>query len=567
MSNIIQPLTSLHLSEKSPEQDFGQLKDSIIFLSNFPQKNPAPVFSVNNNDELIYFNQSAKPLLNDWLKKYHALLPDHFFEKIYKVLVTRQETIIEESWQDNHYLFSITLGAPGTVNLYGTNITELKKTQDELIYLSNHDVLTGLYNRNAFDKALRQAIVDTGEHQQMCGILLIDLDDFKSINDSFGHHVGDELLITVGRFLLEQTRKEDVVARLGGDVFAILMPRISIKQSAEKLAQSLLDRFTRPIKLENHLFQATISIGIAIAKPSETDSITLLKNADLALYHVKNSGRNNFKCFSDNIQQKFQRQVTLQSTLIDSLHNNDFYIVYQPQYQLPDNTISGLEALLRWHHPELGPVTPDEFIPISEKNGTIIELGLWVLENACREYMVWHKKGFIPKSFKLSINLSPVQLQSESFIASLNNILQVTNMPAKNLEFELTETAVMTNTVELDSILSKLRQMNISVAIDDFGTGYSSLSRLKDLHINTLKIDKSFVKDITTDKDHNAIVKSIIALGHSLNLKVITEGVETKQQLETISHHGCQFVQGFYFGQKPLGSNEVLKVLKKFSQR
>jgi diguanylate cyclase (GGDEF)-like protein/PAS domain S-box-containing protein len=451
----------------------------------------------------------------------------------------------------------------GNVVGYGKvtrDLTERRKFEEEIIYLSNHDMLTGLYNRMAFNEILKRELDKSNRNKTSVALLMIDIDKFKNINDGFGHHMGDKLLILFAEQLQKCVRKVDFISRLGGDEFVIILPNIVNESNAERVAKKILECFQKPFKLEEHFFYATVSIGIAISDYRHQDFSTLVKNADIALYTVKEFGRNNYKVFSEDIDSTFKKQCQLQGDLSTALAKNQFFLVYQPQYILPSKKIVGMEALVRWQHPKAGVIMPNNFISLAEKNGIIIHIGEWVLKNACKQYMAWQASGLVNKSIKLAINVSPLQLTDrfmESFIAILNE----TKMLPQNLELELTESAVMLSPVELDSIFKQLQEIGVSVAIDDFGTGYSSLSRIKELPISSLKIDKSFIDSIDKNKNDAKIVKSIISLGKNLGLKIISEGVETEKQLQLLARYNCKIVQGFYF-ETPLAADEISHLLK-----
>ncbi len=464
-------------------------------------------------------------------------------------------------------IFPIKINQIYTFHAFIRDITDRKQAEKEIRYLSNHDMLTNLYNRAEFERRLKSEIVNSRQDNTSVAVLMLDLDNFKTVNDTFGHHVGDQLLVIVAKQLQESVRKEDFVARLGGDEFVVIFPNIRDETDVKKLAQKLIKRFNKPFKLENHYFHATMSIGIAVSPHSGKDELTLVKNADIALYSVKESGRNNYQFFSDEINETFKYRSKLETELPAAIQRNQFFIVYQPQYKLPEKKIIGMEALLRWQHPEFGLISPNDFIPIAEKNGFIVLIGEWVLKNACQQYVNWKSQCIIPDNLKLAVNLSPKQLAKEQFTESFLAILKETNMPPQNLELELTETAVMTSAIDLDPILEELQNIGIRISIDDFGAGYSSLSRLKNLPVSSLKIDKSFINDLENDPDDAMIVKSIIALGNSLGLNVIPEGVETENQLKLLMDYHCQIVQGFYFGKEPLKADAMTSLLKKDFQK
>ncbi len=461
--------------------------------------------------------------------------------------------IITPLYDSNHHLIGF-----GKVT---RDLTERKQSEDEITYLSSHDTLTHLYNRSAFIDTLRNEIQKASQTNASLAIMMLDLDHFKTINDTFGHHIGDQLLIMIAGYLQESIHVGDYVARFGGDEFVIILPNIKDETNITHLAETLISRFNKPFKIENHYFHATVSIGIAIFPHAGIDEVSLVKNADIALYSVKELGRNHYQIYSDKISLIFKHRSQLESMLPNAIEKNQFFLVYQPQHSLPGKEIIGIEVLLRWQHPELGLVSPNDFIPIAEKNGIIVQIGEWVLKKACSQYVIWQSNGLIADDLKLSVNVSPKQL-SERFINSFVSILNDTKMSPHNLVLELTETAVMTSTIDIDPIFKKLQDIGISISIDDFGMGYSSLSRLKNLPITSLKIDKSFIDVLDKDPDDAVIVKSIIALGNSLGLNVIPEGVETDKQLQLLIKYQCKTVQGFYFGKEPLRSYDMTQLLQ-----
>ncbi|OAI49136.1 hypothetical protein AYO45_03265 [Gammaproteobacteria bacterium SCGC AG-212-F23] len=464
-------------------------------------------------------------------------------------------TIITPLYDFNHHLLGF-----GKVT---RDLTERKQSEDEILYLSNHDTLTNLHNRSAFIDTLKNEIQKSSHMNTSLAIMMLDLDNFKIVNDTFGHHIGDQLLMIIAKQLQETVRKEDFVARFGGDEFVIILTDIADETYVKNLAETLINRFNKPFKIENHYFHVTISIGIAISPRAGTDEISLIKSADIALYSVKELGRSQYQIFSDKLSSSFMYRSKLESILPMAIGENQFFLVYQPLYHLPNKKIIGMEVLLRWQHPELGLISPNDFIPIAEKSGIIVQIGEWVLKNACFQYVIWQSNGLITNDLKLSVNLSPKQLSEHRFINSFTSILNDTKMSPKNLVLELTETAVMTSTIDIDPIFEKLQNIGISISIDDFGIGYSSFSRLKNLPISSLKIDKSFIDVLDKDPDDAMIVKSIIALGNSLGLNVISEGVETDKQLQLLIQYHCQTMQGFYFGEGPLKSSDMTQLLQK----
>jgi diguanylate cyclase (GGDEF)-like protein/PAS domain S-box-containing protein len=442
------------------------------------------------------------------------------------------------------------------------DLTERKKIEEEIVFLSHHDALTNLYNRFAFTEKLKKELMRSEQNKTSLAILMLDLDNFKSVNDTFGHHIGDRLLREVGKHLLASVRKEDAVARLGGDEFVILITDID-RENLKDFARNLIKRFNKPFQLDGHYFKATVSIGIALSPESGVDVTTLVQNADIAMYAVKEIGRNNFQFYSEDINSEFTFRSKLESLLSTAIDHDQLFLVYQPQYNLPDKKIIGVEALIRWEHPELGVIHPVDFIPIAEKNGFIVHIGEWVLRNAFTQFMEWQTKRIAPNNLKLSINVSAKQLIMPNFLKTFATILNETKMSPDKIEFELAEKAVLTSTDDLDSVIEQLRNLGVTISIDDFGSGYSTLNRLKELPVSSLKIDKSFINILAKDPNDAVIVKSIIDLGNKLGLNVIPEGVETEEQLNLLMKYHCRLAQGFYFGKEPLRVKEMTELFKK----
>lgn len=428
------------------------------------------------------------------------------------------------------------------------DITERKYNEERIHYLANFDLLTGLPNRAQMADRFKYILNVTKRNSGSFAVMFLDLDHFKNINDTLGHSYGDELLNELAKRLQAMLREEDMVSRMGGDEFIIILPNIDIN-GAEQVAQKLLNGIIQPFFIERHELTVSASIGIALYPVDGIDSETLSKNADTAMYRAKQEGRNHYCFFTEDMQVYSRRHLQLTNALRHALENNELHLVYQPQISLMDESIIGAEVLLRWQNPELGSISPAEFIPIAEDSGLIVSIGEWVLSTAVKQVKVWIDQGF--SQLIIAVNLSAVQFRQPGLASMVTRILEETHLPAEHLELELTEGAAMYDPQSAIVIMNDLHTRGIRMSIDDFGTGYSSLSYLKKFKVYKLKIDQSFVRDITTDSEDKAIVNAIINMANSLGLQTIAEGVETKEQLECLTKQGCNEVQGYYYS-KPL---------------
>jgi diguanylate cyclase (GGDEF)-like protein len=416
------------------------------------------------------------------------------------------------------------------------------RKQETLYRLAHHDVLTGLPNRLLFFDRLQQALSQAGRHDTLLGVMLLDLDRFKAINDSFGHTAGDALLQAVGRRIGECIRDGDTVARLGGDEFTILLQDIRQAQHAALVAQKIIEALQLPFLLNGYEVVVNTSIGIALY-PHCRDAETLLIHADTAMYKAKEEGGNGYRFYTDEMSSADMRRLSLETQLRKAIERNELVLHYQPQAEIASGRLLGAEALLRWQHPEHGLIPPDEFIPLAEETGLIVPIGEWVLHTACAQNRAWQDAGLAP--LRVAVNVSGRQFRRLDMLETIFRTLEDTGLDSRYLEIELTEGVLMQDTVVVVQTLHALNAMGILISIDDFGTGYSSLSYLKRFPIDMLKIDRSFVQDIVTDPDDTAIVQAIIAMSHSLGIKAIAEGVETGEQLDFLRRHGCDAVQGY----------------------
>ena len=444
-----------------------------------------------------------------------------------------------------------------------SDITERKASYERIQHLAHFDALTNLPNRALLNDHLDLAIAVANRSQTQLAIIFLDLDRFKVVNDSLGHHAGDLLLQVVSERLKNCVREIDTVARLGGDEFVILLGSIRDPSDAARVAQKVVETIAIPFMLDGNEVNIGTSIGIGIYPENGLDRPTLLKNADAAMYHAKENGRNNFQFFSSVMNDKAFERLALENDLRRALKGEEFFLHYQPQIDVQTGKIVGAEALIRWQHPERGLVPPFNFISLAEKCGLIIPIGEWVLKTACAQNIAWQKEGLPP--ILTAVNISAQQFKQKNFKESIMQILGDTGLAPHLLELEITESAFMENAESMLESLHSLKEIGLHLSIDDFGTGYSSLSYLKHFPIDKLKIDRSFVMDITDDSRNNAIIETIIHLGHNLKLKVIAEGVETAEQLATLRKLQCDEIQGYYFS-RPLSHHDFVAFAKKNRQ-
>lgn len=439
------------------------------------------------------------------------------------------------------------------------DITARIRAESEIQQLINYDTLTGLPNRSLLHDRLRLAIAQAARDQNLVGVLLLDLDRFKGINETLGHRAGDKLLKTVAKRLSACVRESDTLARLGGDEFVAILIGAHSEEGITTVAKKILTLISEPMYIDGHETYTSGSIGIAVYPMDGEDGHTLLKHADLAMYQAKELERNNFQFFSREMNIKVLERMMLETSMRKALEREEFFLVYQPQVDARSGRIIGMEALLRWQHPDMGLLGPDKFIYLAEENGFIIPIGEWVLRTACKQNKAWQDAGLAP--VRVAVNLSAKQFGQQRLDEMIAAVLMDTGLEAQWLEVEITESAIMKNADNNAAILGKLKEMGISLAIDDFGTGYSSLSYLKHFPITRLKIDRSFVRDITTNPDDAAIAEIIIAMAHTLKLNVIAEGVETRSQMEFLSFHNCVDMQGYLFS-RPVPAEEFAKFLR-----
>jgi diguanylate cyclase (GGDEF)-like protein len=433
--------------------------------------------------------------------------------------------------------------------------TQLREHRERLYHLVHHDALTNLPNRMLLQDRLARMMMKAKRHKTYVAVLFLDLDRFKKINETLGHEIGDKLLLEVSKRLENCVRKSDTVARLGGDEFGIILDDLRDIKFVAVVARKILQALSKPILIQEYELYATSSIGISLYPDDGEEEDELLRCADTALYRAKDAGKNNYQYYTSDMNTRAFEFLLLESGLRKALDNDELVVFYQPLINLEDNKLIGMEALLRWQHPEKGMISPGDFIPLAEETGLIEPIGEWVLRAACAQNKKWQDAGYPP--VKVSVNMSARQFSKKNIVEMISDILKEIDLSPEHLGIEITESVIMQDVKSTISKLTKMQEMGICLSIDDFGTGYSSLSYLKLFPIDYLKIDRSFVFNITSDSTDAAIATSIILLAHSMNLKVVAEGVETKEQLKMLRQQGCDIVQGFLFS-KPLAAEEFV---------
>jgi len=489
---------------------------------------------------------------------------NHFWEALNKqgiwkgeITNKRKDGEIFVSWQ----IVKSVSDSSGKVQQYISiinDITERKYAEDKIYNLAHHDIITQLPNRMSFHQQLDEAVDKAQRSASRLAVMFIDLDHFKLINDTSGHLVGDELLKHVALRLTDIVGKNNTISRFGGDEFTVMLPSIDSIDIPAELAKDILASLAQPFFLSSNEVTISASIGIGIYPDNGADVSALLKSADSAMYRAKENGRSSYQFYTEQMNIDAQERVTIERDLRKALKEGEFFLHYQPQIEVQNNKVIGLEALIRWQHPVKGLIPPDKFIPIAEATGLIVPIGEWVINSACHQFRQWQKAGF--DYFNIAINLSGRQFFQKGLLSSIKAIMEETDITPSNLEFEITESMMMNNIEETIETLEEIKMLGVELSIDDFGTGYSSLSHLKRFPLNKLKIDRSFVQGLPEDLDDVAIVEATIAIAHALNLTVIAEGAETQEQLEFLKARNCNEVQGYYFS-RPLPVEGVTQYL------
>ncbi|MCE3044927.1 EAL domain-containing protein [Legionella sp. 16cNR16C] len=530
-----------------------------------------PIIYVNKAFERI-MGYSEKQTLGQNLAHLQGTKTDHVNQKRIELAIRelREETVELESYRRGGELFWCELSVAPVSDSFGkvrhyvcilNDITQRREMERQLVRQATHDSLTELPNRVLLIDRVEQAILQARKKNSILAFLFLDLDRFKMTNDTLGHSVGDKLLQAVSNRLLIATNDFDTVARLGGDEFVILLQDIASETQAQQMAQELLHMIEKPFQVDQHSLKITGSIGISFYPKDGLDYESLMKNADLSMYHAKDSGRNSFRIFEPEMNRRVINRMQLDNALRDALKRGEFNLMYQPLIDLRTQKTVGVEALIRWNSHLLGAVSPIDFIGMAEENGLIIDIGKWVLEEACTQIKKWHAQGY---DISVAVNISGRQFRQTRLPETIAEILAKTQLSAKYLELELTESLLVDDVEHAVETMYQLKDMGAKLVIDDFGTGYSSLSYLKQFPVDKLKIDRSFISELVNDQNDAAIARAIINLGHSLNLEVLAEGVETDLQKNFIIKHGCDYAQGYLFKppQKPEDLREFFDSFK-----
>jgi len=572
---------NLDLQQKINEANLAknQLKESFALLQATLDSSSEGVLVIRDNKHVDICNRAILQMFNMDLETFSRSIGSDFFNNLESYVLNFDEikgvfSRLIGSQEENASV-TIEMKNNTILDCYATprmmdgkimgrvwnvrDVTELRRSERESRHNANHDRLTGLPNRVLFRERLEQALKLNHRKKLGLAILFLDLDEFKIINDSLGHEAGDELLKQVSIRLSHTLRNEDVLCRHGGDEFVLMLQGVGKIKSASASAERIINLFEAPFELRGQEVYISTSIGIALT-PNDGDSHSLLiRNSDMAMYHAKSRGRNNFQFFSEDLERLSSHRLRIKNDLKLALENNEFHLVYQPKVSLRDGTITGVEALIRWHK-NGHMISPMEFIPIAEDYGLIIPISEWVIDSACRQIRLWNDAGF--KDIRVAVNLSPRHFERGSVLQDINTAVKKHKINSQSLEIEITETAIMDDVAAAIDALQQVKDQGIQISIDDFGTGYSSLNYLKRLPINIVKIDKSFVDELGHSEVDSAMVFSIITLAHLLEYKVVAEGVEKKSTMLALKSMHCDYLQGYYFS-RPVPASELGDMLAK----
>ena len=547
------------------------LKDSQEQFQLFMENLPAGAFIKDEHNNFVFSNKylndffGVKTLEGKNLKDVMDLENDENIiendELILKGTFTSEERLSDKMGLKHYFQAHKFVINKDDKKFFGgiyTDISERKKTETKLNIMAHYDVLTNLPNRALFHDTLKNAISKAKRAKNKIALMFVDLDNFKMINDTLGHDYGDLLLIEVAKRLKNILRAEDTVSRIGGDEFTIILEDIQDISYPSIVAQKVIDTLSQPIKLDDEMGYIGASVGIAILPDDAKEIKSLIKNADIAMYTAKNSGKNIYKYFTEDMNSDASERLELSNDLRNAISNNELKLHYQPVMNIKNNTLEAFEALARWEHPKYGLITPDNFIKLAEEGGFMAKVGKWILQQSCKQIKFMQNAGV---RVKVAVNISSKQLTQNHLEKTLKDIIKESGIDPVLLELEVTESFLMENINQVEQVLINLKKIGINTAIDDFGTGYSSLGRLKKLPISKLKIDKSFIDDIPRDQDDMQIASTIITLAKQLSLEVVAEGVETKEQVEFLQSQGCHLMQGYYFSEA-IPENEINSYIK-----
>ena len=542
----------------------GREAEDIASLARIPEESPSPMVRVALDATVLYRNGPAVQLMDFWRIDVGGRLPSPWRETVIDAIHARQAMAFELRCGDSVFaLLFQPIVENGYVNIYGHDITANKETEERAQHMTSHDALTGLPNRSLFRDRLEQTLRQARRARKLAAVHLVDFDHFKEINDSLGHTVGDELLKTMAGRIKDCVRESDTVARLGADEFAIIQVDPTDVDGVASMAQKVMGVIAPPVAIGDHTLHCSATVGLTVFPDDSDDPQEILRNADLALFHAKAEARGTYRFFVAGMNETIQRRRAIESDLRMALERGEFMLYYQPKLNIVTNRITGMEALIRWRHPEQGFLSPAEFIPIAERSRLIVPIGAWALAEACRQVRAW-QDARLP-GIKVAVNLSAVQFREKDLVQMVEKTLVDTGLDSSFLEIEITEGVAMNNAVETIDVFDALAGLGVSLSIDDFGTGYSSLSYLKNFPVQRIKIDKAFVDDIGTDKNPGAIAKAITTLGHSFGMEITAEGVETESQLEFLQSLGCDEIQGYFFS-RPLNAAECRTFIDDFDQ-
>ncbi len=529
-------------------------------IARISEENPDPVMRVTSDSHVVYANRPAMTLLSMWGIEPGDRLPANWCQVVSEAI--RERRMIEEELECGDKFYALMIQAVANneyVNIFGRDITKRKETEDQIV---NYDDVTGLPNRALFQDRLKQVLSHARRTKKLSAVLLVDLDNFKEVNDSLGHDAGDELLKGVAERMAAVIRTSDTVARLGGDEFAVIQVEPADTDGVAVLAQKLLNCLRQPFRIAGHEVHSGASIGIAVYPNDAGNPDEMMRNADMALYAGKGEGRGTYRFFVAKMNDEIQNRRQLEVDMRLGLERGEFLLHYQPKLHLGRDRISGYEALIRWKHPERGFMSPGMFIPVAERSKLIVPLGEWALREACRQNKEWVDAGL--GAAKVAVNLSAVQLNEVALTAVVDKALTETGLDPALLELEITESLAMKNPENMVALFKDLATLGLSLSIDDFGTGYSSLAYLKNFPVQRIKIDKAFVDDIGAGNGSGAIARAVTTLGHSFSMEITAEGVETEAQMEFLKQLGCDEIQGYYFS-RPLPAKEAGEFLKAFA--